>query len=474
MNKPATIVWLRRDLRLTDNGALSATAGGPAHVVFILDPVIDAQLGAAAQLRLEASLRALAASLDKVGLRLILRRGEALAVLSDLVAETGAARVTWTRLTDGPSLSRDKAVKAALKDRGIEADSFDGFTLLDPWRVKTGQGEAYKVFTPFSRAVMAHGIPAPLGRQQSYVQAEPAPRSDRLEEWNLSAAMGPAAAALSARIKAGEDAAFDRLDEWLEGPAPNYRTDRDRLDKPDAGTNLSDYLALGEISPRSVWAIMDRAGGNEGVEAARRQLIWRDFAHMLLFHDPEMETTSWRRDWQDFPWRGDNDDAEAWRRGETGCDVVDAAMRELWVTGRMHNRARMLVGSYLTKHLLTDWRIGEAWFRHTLIDWCPANNAMGWQWIAGCGPDAAPYFRIFNPDAQAEKFDPDRAYRDYWLIGAGAETFRAMRPKSHQSSKRPAGSAIIDLKAGRNRALEAWQEMRDKGPEQRMQQESAS
>jgi deoxyribodipyrimidine photo-lyase len=206
---------------------------------------------------------------------------------------------------------------------------------------------------------------------------------------------------------------------------------------------------------------MDRAAGSEGVEAARRQLIWRDFAHMLLFHDPEMETICWRREWQEFPWHGDNQKAEAWRKGETGCDVIDAAMRELWVTGRMHNRARMLVGSYLTKHLLTDWRVGEAWFRETLIDWDPANNAMGWQWVAGCGPDAAPFFRIFNPETQADRFDPDAIYRTYWLRGEGAETFKATRPKAHKGSPRPAES-IVGLKEGRIRALEAWSNMRDK------------
>lgn len=458
-----SIVWFRRDLRLSDNAALASCADGPVVPLFILDPVVDAQLGAAARLRLEASLARLSADLAELGVPLVLRRGDATEVLRQVAAVAGASRVTWTRLTDGPSIERDKQVKAALKDEGLDVESFDGFTLLDPWRVKTGAGEAYKVFTPFSKALAQFDIPSPVDRPKTLESVSKRLKSDDLSDWRLAAPMESAADALRSQFKAGETAARDRLDEWLAGPAPRYGDDRDRLDKPDAGTRLSEYLALGEISPRTVWSVMDRADGDPGVEAARRQLIWRDFAHSLLFHDPDMERENWRREWSVFPWREDNEDAEKWRRGETGCEVVDAAMREIYVTGRMHNRARMLVGSYLTKHLMTHWRVGEAWFRETLIDWDPANNAMGWQWVAGCGPDAAPFFRIFNPDTQAEKFDPDRRYRNHWLKGEGAETFSAMRPKSHRGRNASRPRPIVDLKDGRKRALDAWGEMREKG-----------
>lgn len=464
MTDLTTIVWLRRDLRLHDNPALNAAAGGRAAPVFILDPVFEAQLGAAPRLRLAMSLEALAADLEARDLNLTLRRGPALDVLRDLIRETGASRVSWTRLTDGPSIERDKEIKAALKDDGVEAVSHDGFTLLDPWRVRTKDDGQYKVYTPFSRALLAHDVPSPVSLAKDFAPVTPAPKSDSLADWNMDGGMGPGDAAqrLKSAIKAGEDAARDRLDEWLEGPAPRYDDDRNALDKPEACSGLSEYLALGEISPRTVWAAMDRADGSSGVEAARRQLIWRDFAHMLLFHDPDMETENWRRDWSDFPWRGDNDDAEKWRRGETGVDVVDAAMRELWVTGRMHNRARMLTASYLTKHLMTHWRVGEAHFRDTLIDWDPANNAMGWQWVAGCGPDASPFFRIFNPETQSEKFDPTGGYRRHWLMGKGAETFKAMRPKSHEKTAPRKPKPLIDLGDGRKRALAAWKEMREK------------
>ncbi|MEL7463782.1 MAG: deoxyribodipyrimidine photo-lyase [Pseudomonadota bacterium] len=460
---PTTIVWLRRDLRLRDNLALDAALGGPVIPVFILDDVIDAQLGAAARLRLKLSLEALSKDFAAKGIKLVLRRGDALEILRALASETGARRVTWTRLTDGPSIERDKKIKASLKDDGLEVESFGGFTLLDPWRVRTGQDTQFKVFTPFSKALMQHDIPEPAQRPSHLAAYDGDVASDDLNDWRLEAAMGPAADALAKQIAAGEDAARDRLDAWLDERGARYDDDRNRLDKPEAGTRLSEYLALGEISPRSVWAAMDRADGDAGVEAARRQLIWRDFAHMLLFHDPDMETENWRREWSAFPWREDNEDAERWRRGETGVEVVDAAMREMYVTGRMHNRARMLTASYLTKHLMTHWRVGEAWFRETLIDWDPANNAMGWQWVAGCGPDAAPFFRIFNPETQGEKFDPFGAYRKNWIRGEGAETFAAMRPKSHQRNASARPRPLVELSEGRKRALEAWKEMREKG-----------
>ncbi|MEM7268374.1 MAG: deoxyribodipyrimidine photo-lyase, partial [Pseudomonadota bacterium] len=328
--------------------------------------------------------------------------------------------------------------------------------LIDPWVLKTGAGGPFKVFTPFWRALSKGETPPPVpspGRIDGVNAA-----SDDLADWALSAGLGSAKGQLANRIDAGEGAANDRLHAFLEGRSTRYAKDRDRLDVAGT-TGLSDALAVGEISPRQIWATMDRYSGDRGVEAARRQLVWRDFAHHILFHDPEMERENWRREWSAFPWRDDNADAEKWRWGRTGVEVIDAAMRELWVTGRMHNRARMLVGSYLTKNLLTHWRIGESWFRDTLIDWDPANNAMGWQWVAGCGPDAAPYFRIFNPETQAEKFDPAGVYRNYWLRGEGAEDFRSMLPR-HVISVLESPPLMVDLKATRQRALSAWEAMR--------------
>ncbi|MGB0411130.1 MAG: cryptochrome/photolyase family protein [Pikeienuella sp.] len=458
MNQSVTLLWCRKDLRLTDNPALRAAINRGAVVpVFILDPETEAALGGAAKLRLQMAIEAFSAKLRAFDVPLILRRGDALTVLKDLIGETGADAVMWGRLTDGAALSRDKAVKAALKGEGLTAESFDGFTLLDPWRVKTGAGGAYKVYTPFWRAVCQMDIPRPLAPPSAIPTAGKPIASDALSSWNLSDAMGPAAQALATHIEAGEDAALNRLDDFLDR-AGRYGDDRNALAKHGT-SHLADHLALGEISPRTVWAKLE-AHGNGG--AAMRQIVWRDFAHHLLFHDPEMERLSWRREWSAFPWRGDNDDAEAWRRGETGVDVIDAAMRELWVTGRMHNRARMLVGSYLTKNLMTDWRVGEAHFRETLIDWDPANNAMGWQWVAGCGPDAAPFFRIFNPETQAEKFDPGAKYRQKWLGKTQfSQDFIAMRPKSTPVKPRHEVKQLVDLKRSRQAALDAWKNMRE-------------
>ncbi len=473
--KPSpTIVWLRKDLRLADNHALTAAAAaGPVVPLFIFDEVFETTLGAAAKLRLKLSLEALSDDLAKAGAPLVLRRGDALATLRGLIREIGAKSVMWTRLTDGAALARDRNVKAALTEDGVEATSFGGFTLLDPWTVKTGAGGQFKVFTPFWRAVSLRDIERPLPPPRTIRGLRDVP-SDNLATWRLEADMGPAAAQLSAQIKAGEQAALTRLDGFLDGPVVSYADNRDQMGLPNAVTQLSDHLAVGEISPRTVWAALLAAGDSRGHEAARRQIVWRDFAHHLLFHDPQMETRCWRREWEDFDWQGENDAARKWKAGRTGIDIVDAAMRELWVTGRMHNRARMIVASVLTKNLLVDWRVGEAWFRHTLIDWDPANNAMGWQWVAGCGPDASPFFRIFNPATQAEKFDKSKSYRSRWLgRGAGARSFREMWPSSDVTLDLETPPLMVDLATTRRAALAAWEDMKQRRDAKASTEESA-
>lgn len=461
-----TIVWLRKDLRLADNQALTAAAAaGPVIPVFILDDVFETTLGAAAKLRLKLSLEALSRDLAQAGAPLILRRGDALSVLREVIAETGAKAVTWTRLTDGAALDRDRRVKAALTEDGVSAKSHGGFTLVDPWTVKTGAGTQFKVFTPFWRAVSARDIKRPLPRPATFEGVQGV-ASDALDDWRLEAEMGPAAEALACQIQAGEGAALNKLDAFLDGPAPRYAEDRDQMGLPNAVTQLSDNLAVGEISPRTIWWALMATGDTPGHDATRRQIVWRDFAHHLLFHDPEMETKCWRREWEDFAWADENDAARKWKAGRTGIDIVDAAMRELWVTGRMHNRARMIVASVLTKNLLVDWRVGEAWFRHTLIDWDPANNAMGWQWVAGCGPDASPFFRIFNPATQAEKFDKSKTYRRRWLHqGEGAKSFKAMWPKSDVTLTLESPPLMVDLKVTRQAALSAWEDMKQRRDE---------
>ncbi len=463
-----TLFWFRRDLRLSDNPALTAAAktGAPVLPVFILDPETEA-LGAAPRWRLGAGLRALSAGLEAVGSRLILRRGPALSVLRDLAEETGATTVHWGRLYDPTSLARDTALKTALTAAGLAAKSHAGHVLFEPWTVETGQGQFYKVYTPFWKAVRTRDLPSPLPRPR-LAAPETWPRGDGLAEWGLGKDMNRGGAIVAAHANPGEDAAADRLAAFADGALDAYDADRDRLDR--AGTSgLSENLSLGEISPRTCWFAGLRAmeEGKRGAETFLKEIVWRDFAHHLVYHTPHIVERNWRPEWDRFAWRGDSAAAERWRRGLTGEPVVDAAMREMYVTGRMHNRGRMLVASYLTKHLLTDWRIGLKWFEACLIDWDPASNAMGWQWSAGSGPDATPFFRIFNPATQAEKFDPMQIYRRRWVAefsgdpGADALSYFDAEPKSWGlAPDAPYPKPLVDLKAGREAALAAYQDHR--------------
>ncbi len=458
------ILWFRRDLRLDDHPMLSAAlaSGRPLLPVFILDDETRA-LGAASLLRLELALAAFAGRLAAVGSRLILRQGPALPVLQRLATETGAAAVLWTRGYDPASKARDTAVKAALRAQGLQAESHPGFLLQEPWALQTGQGGPYRVFTPFWKALrvlpVAPALPAPVHLPGPAVW----PASDALPDWRLSARMRRGAAVVAVHQSPGETAALARLSAFADGPMASYAARRDFMAEP-ATSGLSENLTWGEISPRRIWHRGWRAmeEGNPGAETFLKELVWREFAWHLMHHYPQIASRNWKPDWDAFPWRGDSAEAERWRRGQTGEPVIDAAMREMYVTGRMHNRARMIVASYLTKHLLTDWRIGLDWFAECLTDWDPAANAMGWQWVAGSGPDAAPFFRIFNPATQAEKFDPEARYRRRWVAelsrnpGAEALSFFDAAPLSWQlDPARRYPLPMIDLAAGRERAFAA-------------------
>jgi len=468
MTDAPLILWFRRDLRLADHPMLEAAlASGRALLpVFVLDPETGA-MGAAARFRLGLALGEFAKALEARGSRLILRRGAALPVLEALIAETGAAGVFWQRLYDPASKARDAAVKAALKGRGLLAQSHPGQLLHEPWEVETGQGGPYRVFTPYWRACRVLPVAAPLPAPKHLPGPERWPASDRLEEWAPGAGMRRGAAVVARWQRVGEAAALARLDAFAGGAMAAYPAERDIPALSGATSGLSENLAWGEIAPARLWAVGFRAmqEGNPGAETFLKELVWREFAWHLTHHYPQILTESWREGWGSFPWRGDNPQAERWRRGMTGEPFVDAAMREMYVTGRMHNRARMVVASYLTKHLLTDWRVGQAWFAECLTDWDPAANAMGWQWVAGSGPDAAPYFRIFNPAGQAVKFDPDQIYRRRWVAelsrrpGAEALSFFDAVPKSWGlDPAAPYPMPLVDLAEGRAAALAAYAE----------------
>ncbi|MCC5968410.1 MAG: deoxyribodipyrimidine photo-lyase [Pararhodobacter sp.] len=461
------LLWLRRDLRLDDNPMLHAAVatGRPLIPVFIGDDALFA-IGAAARWRYGESLAAFAAGLERMGSRLILRRGAALPALRDLVAQTGAGAVWWTRLYDPQARARDSDIKADLRAAGTEARSFPGHLLVEPWEVATGQGTPYRVYTPFWKALSARDIPAPCPAPDSLRAPGVWPKSEFLADWSLGAGLNRGADVLARHARIGEDVAQARLDWFLSDAVEDYRTARD-LPGREATSGLSENLTYGEIGPRRIWsatqALLATEPGHKGAEHFCKELVWREFAYHLMFHTPDILTRNWRPEWDSFPWRDDTEDAERWRRGMTGEPFVDAGMREMYVTGTMHNRARMIVASYLTKHLMTHWKVGLDWFADCLTDWDPAANAMGWQWVAGCGPDAAPYFRIFNPATQAEKFDSDARYRQHFIAeltpdpGAVALSYFDCVPRRwglKPSQRYP--DPLIDLPTGRARALAAY------------------
>lgn len=464
MTKPI-LWWVRRDLRLRDNEALTkaAEAGRPVIPVFIRDAIVDAT-GAAPKWRWGLGLESFDLSLKSQGSRLIFRTGDPLEVLRSLSAETGADTVYWNRLYDPDAIARDKVVKTGLKDDGVTAESHKGHIIFEPWTVQTKTGGFYKVYTPMWRAVQHNGVAGPLAVPK-ILSPEDWPNSENVKDWALGAAMNRGADVVQAYTCVGEDAALDRLENFLDRGIAGYDSQRD-FPAVEGTSRLSENLTYGEISPRRLWHAGKRAAekGAPGAETFVKEVVWREFAYHLMYHCPTLSSAPFRPEWAGFPWVGESPEADAWRRGLTGCEIVDAAMRELYVTGTMHNRCRMIVGSYLTKHLLTHWHIGLDWFADTLIDWDPASNAMGWQWIAGCGADAAPYFRVFNPETQAEKFDGKRAYRDLYLRRGTdnkdrtpAADFYDAIPRAWALSPQDARPGpLVDLKAGRERALAAY------------------
>ena len=468
MSNSPILMWFRRDLRLADHEALTAAcqSGRPVVPVFILDELTE-MIGAAPKMRLGLSIESLSNALAAKGSKLILRRGKALEVLRDLVSETGARAVYWSRLYDPATRTRDTDLKAALKSEGIDAKSFAGHVLFEPWTVETKTGGFYKVYTPMWRAVRDRDVPEILPIPAKISAPDAWPKSDALADWQMSSGMHRGAEILQSHCTVGEDAAADRLAGFIAERIANYATNRD-LPSVDGTSRLSENLTYGEISPRLCWhagmgALMK---GQADAEVFLKELVWREFAYHLAFHTPRIVTGNWKEDWDAFPWNSDEttDAVSAWRQGRTGIRFVDAAMREMYVTGTMHNRGRMIVASYLTKHLLTHWNIGLDWFADCLIDWDPCSNAMGWQWSAGSGPDATPYFRVFNPETQLDKFDKDRAYVRRWLAEgqtAAPETalsYFDMVPTSWGiSAADPYPTAIVSAEAGRKRALDAYE-----------------
>ncbi|MBI1179411.1 MAG: deoxyribodipyrimidine photo-lyase [Alphaproteobacteria bacterium] len=416
MSSSPLVVWLRSDLRLADHPALAVAArtGRPVIPLYVFDEGNrNAVPGAASRWWLHHSLRRLGADLEALGSRLVLRRGNATAVLRQVVRETGAGGVLYGRSHE----PRARAVVRLAEKAGVPMKGFAGNLLFEPGSVLTGAGGPYKVFTPFYKACLSGPSPAaPLAAPETLRTPDAWPESDALDGWDLLPRRPDWAGGMRRAWSPGEAGAGDRLDAFLDEAVEDYGGRRDLPAEPGT-SRLSPYLHYGEISARQVWqrAVSHPAGGSAGTASFLRELLWREFCCHLLFHFPALTHRPLRPEFERFPWRDDADALRAWQRGRTGYPIVDAGMRELWETGWMHNRVRMIAASFLVKDLAIDWRAGAAWFLDTLVDADPANNSCGWQWVAGCGTDASPYFRVFNPALQAQKFDPEGAYVRRWV-----------------------------------------------------------
>ena len=417
------IHWFRRDLRLADNaGLLAAAAAGPVVPVFVWAPSEDGDWppGAASRWWLHHSLASLAESLASRGVRLVVRRGGCADELVSVARETGAHAVHFERCYEPAALARDTEVERRLAAAGLVTRAFDGALLTDPAAVRTKAGRPFRVFTPFWRAA-ADSIrrDRPSEAPVAIAPASSAVRSLAISDLELLPRIDWAAG-FSERWQPGEAGATRTLDALLGERVATYS---ERRDLPAvAGTSrLSPHLHFGEISVGAVWHVLSstkkrrKASAAEAIDAYLRQLGWRDFAYHVLFNFPHTPVVALDPAMEWFPWVSDPTALRAWQRGQTGYPIVDAGMRELWGTGWMHNRVRMIVASFLVKDLLGDWRLGARWFWDTLVDADLANNTLGWQWAAGCGADAAPYFRVFNPVLQGQKFDAAGDYVRRWV-----------------------------------------------------------
>jgi deoxyribodipyrimidine photo-lyase len=409
-----SLVWFRQDLRLSDNPALQAAVdrGEPIIPVYIWSPQEEQgwTAGGASQWWLHQSLKALAADLETMGSRLVLRSGRALPELLWLARQTGASAVYWNRRYEPAAVERDQQVKQGLRDEGLEAKSSKGSVLWEPWEISTKAGTPYKVFTPFYNACLEKGLDSdPLLRPGALPAPESWPDSEPLRELDLEPQLDWASG-IRKTWTPGEESARDALRGFVRGGLGKYERDRDIPSVPGTA-QVSPHLCFGEISPRQAWVATGKSGG----DAWKRQLVWREFARHLLYHFPETADEPLRPEFARFPWQDDPEALQRWLNGQTGYPIVDAGMRQLWQTGWMHNRVRMIVASFLVKDLMIPWQEGARWFWDTLVDADLANNTLGWQWTAGCGADAAPFFRIFNPMSQGQKFDPKGTYVRRWV-----------------------------------------------------------
>ena len=462
------LVWLRRDLRLADHPAFTAACAAHERVlpVYIHAPQEEGSWApdAASRWWLHQSLQALSQALAERGGRLHLARGETRETLERLIAQSGATAIYWTRCYEPAVIERDSGIKAALRERGITVESQPGNLLAEPWRISGAQRRPYKVFTPFWRKLEAQLMPLrplPEPRRPQWAKVAGSLPLEALELEPRSSWAG----GLAQSWQPGEAGARESLRRFLRCVLADYAGARDR--PGEAGTSrLSAHLHFGEITARQIHHVLHKSAVRAGaaakasIQAYLRELGWREFAHHMLYHYPGTCERNFNRRFDAYRWaEADAALLERWQRGRTGVPLVDAGMRELWHTGWMHNRTRMIAASFLAKNLRLHWLHGARWFWDTLVDADLANNTLGWQWVAGSGADAAPYFRVFNPFTQAARFDPDAAYLKRWLPELAALPARLL----HEPWRDPAALArcgypqpMVDLKASRELALEAY------------------
>ena len=467
-----TIVWFREDLRLADNPALTAAAAGGAVLPVY---VLEEGLGGAGRWWLHHSLQALANALEQRGTGLILRRGDPAKVLRELAAESDAKTVMWNAATTPGQRATDSKLSEALAPYDIQAVEHPADFLFDPARLRTRGGTPFSVFTAFWKACRAQAEPdRPLPAPK---RIEPVPAkvaSDSLAGWKLLPTKPDWASEFATWWLPGETGAHVRAGKFLDDALAAYGSERDRPDR-DGVSRLSPHLHFGEVTARQIWHAVRRRevadGITSGAEAFLREIGWREFSRHLLLHNPDLPSKPLRPEFARFPWRRDAAGLRAWQQGRTGYPIVDAGMRQLWRIGWMHNRVRMVVASFLVKHLLIDWRKGADWFLDTLIDADLANNSSNWQWVAGSGADAAPYFRIFNPVLQGEKFDPQGDYVRHWVpelatlpaawIHRPWEAPSDVLARAGVSLGKTYPKPIVDHAAARARALAAFASLKE-------------
>jgi deoxyribodipyrimidine photo-lyase len=471
------LLWLRQDLRLVDHPALTAAVktGGPVIPVYVLDDETPGRwaMGGASRWWLGTSLPKLDAALRGLGSRLVVRRGTFVDEILRLVRETGAEGVYFSRSFEPWAVRLETSLKQHLETAGATAHRFAGTLLAEPEAARTQAGKPFRVYSPFARAVEAlpalrEPVPAPTRIPAPATWPDSVP----IDALRLLPTRPDWAGGLRAAWTPGEAGASARLETFLAGPVTRYKELRDRPDI-EATSRLSPHLHFGEISPATCWQATTRVGvgsgsgkPGDGVAKFRRELLWREFSYHLLHSNPDLPESPFRPEFASFPWKAHEAALEAWQAGQTGYPIVDAGMRELWQTGYMHNRVRMIVASFLVKDLLIPWQDGQAWFWDTLVDADLANNAASWQWVAGCGADAAPYFRIFNPMKQGTTFDPEGAYVRRYLPALA----RLPAPHVHAPDSAPAAVLeaagvvlgetyplpIVDHGLARRQALEAF------------------